>query len=153
MTAICHAKSKKLAGLAAPSFFVQNFQTLPCLPPSPSRSYHKLPFLHKQCTSSRTVLVQQLRDGVLFIRHCHLRRRPVIAVPCGRIGAMLKKNLHDFDVPLRGGSVQWSTVHPPGVIYNIRKLGCEVLHQLREPAQRGVVQRGGRGLLGAVGGH
>jgi len=56
-------------------------------------------------TSSRTVLIQQLRDAVLSIRHCHLRHRPVIAVPCGRIGAVLKKNLHDLLVPLRGGSM------------------------------------------------
>ena len=99
------------------------------------------------------MLIQQLRDDVLSIPHCHLRRRPVMPVPCGRISAMLKKNLHNLEVSLRRGRVQGGTVHTPGVIHNTWELGCEVLHQARDPAQRGVVQRGGCGLLRALGRH
>ena len=93
------------------------------------------------------MLVQQLRDDVLSARHCHLRRRPVTAVPRGRISAMLNQNLHDVEVALCGSSVQGSAVHATGAVHGPRKLNCEVFHKARDPAQRGVIQWGGRGLL------
>ncbi len=99
------------------------------------------------------MLSQQLRDDVFSARQSHLRRRPMISVPRGRIRARFQQNLHDVEVSLRRGRMQRCAISAPLGVHASRERLREVFHDVWESAQHGVVDRWRAWFLWPFGGH